>query len=467
MGDLSSIEWTRGVWQYRPGDAYLAEPETRLCHPLSDPGCVGAAQWVQGTSQWHGVLHYRPRGPMEPGTTIHLRATVKLSQAVARKVGLATNIHYLVTLDDVEEGLTLEEMTSGLLSFVNSFTVYLGDAPLPRFGSGWAYGDLHYHSQGTDNEGESAYNYRGVLEAMGAIGLSFVFATEHASASEQIVDADSHLIPPGVSASYCGLRDMSLERFMSLHASLNGSGGANRDVMFRASGRLPRSYLSAGMVPQVFLGGEVDVAPELGVDELIEPSPGEIETYTDPIDHQLKTRAKGFSFAFGDGLRYSLPNLCGGQQGWPFGSTCNITDLLDPFDGTYLLNDNQGINEFFHARQHLLYLPGDGADARAFVASFTEEYGGGSRLLLRSRNGVPGVGTEIADKGGAFFIAHPLVSIEPGGSRTWTIDLEFADSFLGPIIQLGAIADSEDACEESNEDNNASARITVDFPDVC
>lgn len=77
------------------------------------------------------------------------------------------------------------------------------------------------------------------------------------------------------------------------------------------------------------------------------------------------------------------------------------------------------------------------------------------------------MGTEIADKGGAFFIAHPLVSIEPGGSRTWTIDLEFADSFLGPIIQLGAIADSEDACEESNEDNNASARITVDFPDVC
>jgi hypothetical protein len=48
-------------------------------------------------------------------------------------------------------------------------TVHLGETPLPRFDNRWLYGDLHYHSQGTDNEGEAAYNYRGVLRAMGAL----------------------------------------------------------------------------------------------------------------------------------------------------------------------------------------------------------------------------------------------------------------------------------------------------------
>ena len=63
--------------------------------------------------------------------------------------------------------------------------------PAPRFRDDrWAYGDLHFHGQGTDNEGESGYNYRGVIRAMGAMGLDFVLATEHASDSDQILDVD-------------------------------------------------------------------------------------------------------------------------------------------------------------------------------------------------------------------------------------------------------------------------------------
>ena len=110
----------------------------------------------------------------------------------------------------------------------NYARVYLAPEPLPRFDKRWLYGDFHYHSQGTDNEGEAGYNYRGVIRAMGALGLDFVFAVDHASSSEQIIDAD--LPPVGVipeiahsqgdklteaNARLTGgtLRDMSAERF--------------------------------------------------------------------------------------------------------------------------------------------------------------------------------------------------------------------------------------------------------------
>ena len=53
---------------------------------------------------------------------------------------------------------------------------------MPRFNDArWAYGDLHFHGQGTDNEGEDGYSYRSVIRAMGAMGIDFVLASEHAS----------------------------------------------------------------------------------------------------------------------------------------------------------------------------------------------------------------------------------------------------------------------------------------------
>ena len=62
---------------------------------------------------------------------------------------------------------------------------------------------------------ERAKGYRGVLEAMGAMGVDFVFATEHASNSKQIVDGDTSVGIPPVSEDSC---------VKSFNASNNSSG---------------------------------------------------------------------------------------------------------------------------------------------------------------------------------------------------------------------------------------------------
>ena len=110
--------------------------------------------------------------------------------------------------------------------------MHLGDEPLPKFDAGWAYGDLHYHSQGTDNDGESGYSYRGTLQAMGAMGLDFTFATDHASNSVADRLGAPHirageLVLPDARA---GLRDMSPDRFAFNLDVLNGPLGGNRQV---------------------------------------------------------------------------------------------------------------------------------------------------------------------------------------------------------------------------------------------
>ena len=102
--------------------------------------------------------------------------------------------------------------------------------------------------------------YRGVIRAMGALGLDFEFAPEHASNSRQIIGAE-------VDASWCGvdgnvnkdaLQDMSVERFRFLNDVLHGARGVNRTVALAGpKGRLPQGYLSNRVIPQIFLGGEV------------------------------------------------------------------------------------------------------------------------------------------------------------------------------------------------------------------
>ncbi len=411
--DLDLIERTTGLWQIDPNNPCLDAPRTEVCQVWRDPSCAAAAQWIEGTSEWHAVLHFTPQGTVIPGTTVRLSATVRLSR---ERAALAPALNGLlgreVTLHDIKQEPDFTEDPAGLLNLVNEVAIYLGDEPLPRFGADWLYGDLHYHSQGTDNEGESAYNYRGVLDAMGAMGIDFVFATEHASDSTQIVDGDTSVGIPPVSEDSCGLRDMSPERFAALHGSLHGTAqnpdGANRTVMSRPDGRLPQTYLSHGGVPQVFLGGEVDVIPEIGVAELIVPRNVEVNTLNGEV------MATGHALAFGDGLRYEFTNLCGGAvtalpSGW-----CYRDRVLDRFEDTYLLKDLQGFNDWYHARQHIIYLPGRQNDPNLFVSSRTEKYGGGGRLLFRSYNDRGGVVPEIEAKGGSFFLAHPLASAGKG-----------------------------------------------------
>src|SRR5262249_20188260 len=134
-------------------------------------------------------------------------------------------------------------------------------------GSDWLYGDLHYHSQGTDNEGESGHSYRGVLRAMKAMGLDFAFTTEHASNSEQIVDVDAELgdifdikFPPA--ETRVGLRDMSALRFGFLDDLLHQGNETDVEATRITSAGDAEPAERRRVVPQLFLGDEVDLIPE-------------------------------------------------------------------------------------------------------------------------------------------------------------------------------------------------------------
>jgi hypothetical protein len=157
--DLAEVEASWGAWA-PPRAASALRPVHRVCRRWRGESCTNL-QDVSQTSEWHGLLWYRPRSPMSPGQWIRLAIQMQLGRDAGDSCSPMR----------AADRITLE----------NAVRVYLGDAPLPRFGPGWLNGDLHYHAQGSDNEGESAYSYRGVVRALGAIGLDFVFATDHAS----------------------------------------------------------------------------------------------------------------------------------------------------------------------------------------------------------------------------------------------------------------------------------------------
>src|SRR5262249_36689314 len=162
-------------------------------------------------------------------------------------------------LADVNEVL---RETGPFITLRNYVRVYLAPDPLPRFDNRWVYGDFHYHAQATDNEGEAAYNYRGVVRAMGAMGLDFLFATERASSSPQIIDAD---LPPyyaipeivhshgdkvresDVNFTMGILRDMDADRYAFCHGLIYAENGANRQAALQGLNRWPQNYLSYGV----------------------------------------------------------------------------------------------------------------------------------------------------------------------------------------------------------------------------
>jgi hypothetical protein len=120
----------------------------------------------------------------------------------------------------------------------------------------------------------------------------------------------------------------------------------------------------------------------------------------------------------------SLDNLCGGgvDLNGPLpgndGEDCSGREIIEPIDATTVtLKDLQGVNnKHYHARQHIIYLPGSQDDEQGFVASNTEEYGGGSRSLFRYRATSDPVVPQIESKDGSFFIAHPLDSNSRGSA---------------------------------------------------
>jgi hypothetical protein len=366
--------------------AATVAPSRRVCSRTATSNCAGEAQ-VGGTAEWHGLVLYSPPVAPSMGSDLPLTLTLKVTRSP------------LASCADI---------SAPVYTLINEVRVHYGEAPLPRFAGSWAYGDFHYHSQGTDNEGESGYNYRGVSRAMKAIGLDLLWATEHASASEQVMDVDlSYSFPDDVEikAKLGTLRDMNDARFRTMQAVVNA---ANDDSVRRHAG--------STLVPQIFLGGEIDAVPELG--PVIPPN---------------------FTYSYAGSKTYDIRGACGGWRGnlqRCNTSNCESGSLLccDAVEsgsstcslqpngftevgagGTLLMKDIQGINQVGLGREHMVYLP-DPSRADAFVASFTSRYGGGQRQLVESRsNALPGLLPEIESKGGSVFIAHHLNGGGGGG----------------------------------------------------
>jgi hypothetical protein len=330
---------------------YLGECSSRMTAPAV-------------TTEWHGLVLHRAYST-QPGT----RRTMRFRLAVSR---------YGVPCGNVSERV----------QFTNWASVLFAPQPLPRFGDDWTYGDLHYHSQGTDNEGEVGYNYRGVVQAMSAMGLDFAFATEHASDARMIADMridwelcwDTGICLYDDGTILQGLRDMSATRFQD-HALL-----INRTL----SNRHELEPLRTTAYPTLFVGGEVDVVPEL---DSKPPLP-----YSSNISQ--------WQVPFGNGLQFDLHGMC--ERGIPYTPACNESRLFQPIGSGYsgyIVNDAQALDEYFAGRQHLIYLPRTNTGSE-FVSSSTSKYGGGTRPLALSY-GLP-MAQEIASKGGIAFLAHPL-----------------------------------------------------------
>jgi hypothetical protein len=363
---LDEVEYTRGRWA-APGEPYQDVPEHALCRAWAGQNCAGFDR-VGGSSEWHASFDYTP-SQIPPSRSVSLQVEVLLTKDPLSSCEIVFDFNRI--------------------RIVNELSVYFAPAPLPKFGPEWLYGDLHYHSQGTDNEGESAYNYRGVIRAMGAMGLDFAFATEHASNSQQIVDIDAKLgdifgieLPP--EEIRAGLRDMSKPRWDVLHGLLHGPGGADLEAP------LLTGLAGTPKAPQIFLGGEVDLIPEL--------PPGTV--YGDKIP-------------WGNHQEWSTENLCVGtllDLGGPFTIDCeslgaNLLEKTAENPDAVLVDDVQGFSVDF-GRHHIAYLPRSAQDTGAFVSSDTGSYGGASRRFVDLK-------PEL-EKHGYFFAAHPVYHFERG-----------------------------------------------------
>lgn len=406
IAKFAEVERTLGAWTY-PGTEQPNGPTREACTATTTADCA-AYRGVTGTSEWHGLATYTALGGT-PGADVALTLELKVSRSPSYDCTDTDPTHFY--------------------RMKNHVRVHYGEEALPRFGSGWAYGDLHYHSQGTDNEGESGYNYRSVSRAMQAIGLDFLWATEHASASEQIVDADITVNVNAVDSSQVEarvkrgvLRDMDARRFRAMSAIVKET---NRQTALRSTGGPKGGFRPAPS--QIFLGGEVDVIPE--------------------------TSNWDWTFGYGADKLYSLYSMCGSwhTDAGPASSSCDagvfrcantsvINGALDndisscdanqiPFmlsDGSWLIRDVQSLNEYDFGREHMVYLP-DPAATDPFIASQTGVYGGARRRLVEDRRAMfqtyRGMLPEVVEKKGSVFLAHhnnaPTGSEAPDGPP-WT-----------------------------------------------
>jgi hypothetical protein len=394
LANIHEVERTVGLWQFAENqqvglDSPFApppRPSHRLCRRWQGQDCSAFVS-LRPTSEWHLTALYTPANAI-PGQDVRLRAELRVSV--------------------VDDGVAATRTYARILN------VHLGKEPLPKFDAGWAYGDLHYHSQGTDNDGESGYSYRGTLQAMSALGLDFTFATDHASNSAQIGSIQPaidfwevlHPLPRG-------LRDLSPDRFAFGIDLLNGPLGGNREVTSYPRSTGTGTELAA---PQLFLGSEVDVIPEADrilSFEACKEVPGWMKT--------IVLLSRGDITPFEE-------YICG--------------TLADPQpDGRELALDTQGPNNgsllstSFYGRQHLLHLPVDGQRRNAFIPSNTSKYGGATRRLGE----ILDLELDQRQKGYAF-LAHPFANATGGEIGRLGPDLlpyskeQLADAYASPYI---------------------------------
>ncbi|MEP7702910.1 hypothetical protein [Paraglaciecola sp. 25GB23A] len=382
INDFHEVELTLGFWQWTgPNDAPPARPSRVLCRRWNGDNCLLNSQ-LSDTSEWHAIAMYQPANKT-PGQDVKLKLVLTLEATVN---GRAEEINFD--------------------QYVN---VHLGEAPLPKFDQNWYYGDLHYHSQGTDNDGESGYSYRSLLQAMSAMGLDFALASDHASNSKQIISVS--LAPLGPVETTL-LRDLSPDRFAANIEMVNGVDGANQEVAsypridysapLPANNKVQSVYVKRLTVPQLFLGAEVDVIPEIYQrDDL---------PHINDIFQSCKNLPK-IMVALQNGILSSIVDT-GKDLLFPTADTedgvCGSDNLLDPTsDGRLLVRDIQGphqgdyVTKKFYARQHLLHFPQDQLRTDTFIASNTSKYGGATRRLKEI------LSTEFIQPNGVLFLAHP------------------------------------------------------------
>lgn len=385
LEDLAEIEIEGGPWPYTGLDdeAERTRPVHLLCEPWKGQNCSNVcdangqncadAHDIGASAKWYATAWY------------DINQSDVNVYAFGADVPLEVTVRVQAQFDEDGEW--------GELLLRGSLLVHLGEEPLPSFGRGWVYGDLHYHSQGTHNEGESGHPYRAVVRAMGTMGLGFAFATDHASYSEQLVDLDLKRIEEvheyavyGLEQFWDGLRDMSPERFRYANERINDPGnGANHAATDNQNGIALQTLRQSGIVPTLFLGAEVDAAPETTDRSKVE---------------------------FGNGLAFSIGKFCQSVPGifeelasyfLGIGFDCETEDFTEKTAdawGSYYVKDWQG-DRIEKSRQHVLHLP-TSADPEAFVPSRTSRWGGGTRRIDDVLGAI--------GQGGVSFLAHPLSS---------------------------------------------------------
>lgn len=461
------IEMTVGSWPW-PADAAHPAPVHRICRRWAgeDPEPF---RDLRNTSEWHGSVWYQPR-VSTPGSTI----TLEIEVVLERDAWTPDQIRGAISGQKVSI-----DLASRLITLRNYVRVHFGEEPLPRFDRRWVYGDLHYHSQGTDNEGESGYNYRGVVRTMGAMGLDFLFATDHASNSEQLMDLDLHIdLMEELFGSIGGdvdqleeedadmrwkvLRDMDSRRYRFSHGLIYGSRGVNREAALQGGNQtLPKNYLSYRVVPQLFLGGEVDAVPELKLSTMGAPppphpgAPPSFNNFGAYAQWLAKKQAyeswKPAPVSYGNGLSFDLTRLKkpGNQP---------MAIMYETVGDAYLVRDFQGLDTYgLYGREHLVYFPASSTldlpnGDTTFISSSSSKFGGATRRLDAFHKGKAPLLPEIERKGIAF-VAHHLNAGSGGrgpDASPWTLDHMLLKAFRSPAI-LGL--------EFWNEDSRFQTRI--------